>query len=140
MTGLTGIFVEVVNRSITAGWFVLAVAVLRLVLKKGPKWVNLLLWGMVALRLLFPVSIESSLSLIPDPSPLPGGIAGDAYRTESAFRENGAEGAAASHEDVDAGEKEAQGGMQGDVGQGSGARTKGIRENGLSDSGIVLCG
>lgn len=100
---MTGIFVEVVNRSITAGWLVLAVAVLRLVLKNGPRWINLLLWGMVALRLLFPVSIESSFSLIPDASPLPGRIAGDAYRTESAFRENGAEGAEASYEDVEAG-------------------------------------
>lgn len=135
---MTGIFVEVVNRSITAGWLVLAVAVLRLVLKKGPRWVNLLLWGMVALRLLFPVSVESSFSLIPDASSLPGGIAGDAYRTEAAFGENGAEGAEASYEDVEAGGKEAQSGIQGDVGQGSGAQAKGIRGNGLSDSGIVL--
>ena len=135
---MTDIFAEVVNRSITAGWLVMAVAVLRLVLKKGPRWVNLLLWGMVALRLLWPISIESSFSLIPDANPLPGGIAGAVYRTDSAFRENGAEGAVASREDADAREKEAQGGIQGDVGQVSGDRAKGTWGNGLSDSGIVL--
>ena len=44
---------------------VLVVLVLRLVLKRAPKWVDVLLWGMVALRLMLPFSIESALSLIP---------------------------------------------------------------------------
>ena len=43
----------------------LAVLVLRLVSKRSPKWVNVLLWGIVALRLVLPFSIESALSLIP---------------------------------------------------------------------------
>ena len=43
----------------------LVVLVLRLVLKRAPKWVDVLLWGMVALRLMLPFSIESALSLIP---------------------------------------------------------------------------
>ena len=51
--------------SISASWLILAVLVFRLVLKKAPKWVNVLLWGIVAMRLLFPVSIESALSLLP---------------------------------------------------------------------------
>ena len=33
--------------------------------KRSPKWVNVLLWGIVALRLVLPFSIESALSLIP---------------------------------------------------------------------------
>jgi len=41
------------------------VLALRLMLKRAPKWVNVLLWGMVALRLMVPFSIESALSLIP---------------------------------------------------------------------------
>jgi len=41
------------------------VLALRLVLRRAPKWVNVLLWGMVALRLMLPFSIESALSLIP---------------------------------------------------------------------------
>ena len=58
-------FLKLVNMSISAGWLVLAVLALRLILKKAPKWVNVLLWGIVALRLICPFSIESALSLIP---------------------------------------------------------------------------
>ena len=58
-------FLKVVNMSISAGWLVLAVLTLRLVLKKAPKWVNVLLWGIVAVRLICPFSFESALSLIP---------------------------------------------------------------------------
>ena len=58
-------FLKLVNMSISAGWLVLAVLVLRIILKKAPKWVNVLLWGIVALRLICPFSIESALSLIP---------------------------------------------------------------------------
>ena len=58
-------FLKIVNMSISAGWLVLAVLILRLILKKAPKWINVLLWGIVALRLICPFSIESALSLIP---------------------------------------------------------------------------
>ena len=58
-------FLKVVNMSISASWLVLAVLALRLILKKAPKWVNVLLWGIVAVRLTCPFSIESALSLIP---------------------------------------------------------------------------
>ena len=58
-------FLKVVNMSISAGWLVLAILALRLILKKAPKWVNVLLWGIVAVRLICPFSIESALSLIP---------------------------------------------------------------------------
>ena len=66
------IFLKLLNLSISASWLVLVVLVLRLVLKRAPKWVDVLLWGMVALRLMLPFSIESALSLIPergDPQP-----------------------------------------------------------------------
>ena len=62
---MTGLFLKVINMSISASWLVLAVLTCRLVLKKAPKWVNVLLWGIVAVRLLFPFSVESALSLIP---------------------------------------------------------------------------
>ena len=58
-------FLKVVNMSISAGWLILAVLALRLILRKAPKWVNVLLWGIVAVRLICPFSIESALSLIP---------------------------------------------------------------------------
>ena len=58
-------FSNVLNASICAGWLVLAILILRLLLKRSPKWVHVALWGIVALRLLMPFSIESPLSLIP---------------------------------------------------------------------------
>lgn len=62
---MSEIFLHILNGSISAGWLVLAVLVLRLVLKKAPKWVSVLLWGLVAVRLVCPISFESMLSLIP---------------------------------------------------------------------------
>ncbi len=62
---MADIFLKVLNMSISASWLILAVVLLRLVLKKAPRWVNPLLWGIVALRLIMPFSIESVLSLIP---------------------------------------------------------------------------
>ena len=58
-------FLKIVNMSISASWVVVAVLALRFCLKKAPKWVNVLLWGIVAARMVFPFSIESVLSLIP---------------------------------------------------------------------------
>ena len=62
---MAAVFLKLLNLSISASWLVLAVLVLRLVSKRSPKWMNVLLWGMVALRLTLPFSIESALSLIP---------------------------------------------------------------------------
>ena len=62
---MAAVFLKLLNLSISASWLVLAVLALRLVLRRAPKWVNVLLWGMVALRLMLPFSIESALSLIP---------------------------------------------------------------------------
>lgn len=68
------LFLKLVNISITASWLVLAVLAVRLVFRKTPKWILCLLWGLVAVRLIFPFSIESALSLIPNPEPLPQDI------------------------------------------------------------------
>ena len=65
------LFLKIVNMSISASWLVLAVLILRLVLKKAPKWVNVLLWGIVAVRLICPLSFESALSLIPSSETIP---------------------------------------------------------------------
>ncbi len=62
---MTSFFLTLVNMSISAGWIVLAVLLLRLILKKAPKWIAVLLWGIVALRLICPFTVESVLSLIP---------------------------------------------------------------------------
>lgn len=68
------VFLKLVNLSISASWLILAVLVLRFVLKKAPKWVMPLLWGVVALRLVCLFSIESALSLIPSAETIPSEI------------------------------------------------------------------
>ena len=62
---------DILNLSISASWLVLAVAIVRLVLKKAPKALHCALWALVAIRLLCPVSIESELSLLPTREVIP---------------------------------------------------------------------
>lgn len=62
---MEAVFIKVLNMSISAGWLILAVMLLRLLLKKAPKWISVVLWGLVGLRLVFPFSLQSVLSLIP---------------------------------------------------------------------------
>lgn len=62
---MADIFFKFINMSISASWLVLVVIILRLLLKKAPKWLNPVLWGIVGLRLVLPFSFESILSLIP---------------------------------------------------------------------------
>ena len=57
------IFLKLLNMSITASWLILAVLGIRLLFRKIPKWITCLLWGVVAIRLIFPFSIESAFSL-----------------------------------------------------------------------------
>ena len=68
------LFLHLLNLSITASYIVLAVILLRLLLFKAPKWINCLLWAVVAIRLILPFSIESILSLIPSAEPIPQDI------------------------------------------------------------------
>lgn len=58
-------FIKLLNMNIAASWLIAAVIILRVLLKKAPKWINCILWGIVAVRLICPFSIESILSLIP---------------------------------------------------------------------------
>lgn len=62
---MSGIFLHIINMSISASYLLLAVLILRLLLKKAPRWISVVLWGIVALRLVCPFSIESVMSLIP---------------------------------------------------------------------------
>lgn len=63
---MSGIFLKLLNMSVSACWLILAVILVRLVFRRSPKWINCLLWALVAIRLICPFSIESSLSLLPD--------------------------------------------------------------------------
>lgn len=75
------LFLKIINMSISASWLVLAVLILRFVLKKAPKWINVLLWGIVAIRLICPFSFESTLSLIPSAETIPLNIGMDTIPT-----------------------------------------------------------
>jgi len=59
------LFIQLFNMSITAGWLILAVIVVRFLSKRMPKTWHCFLWYLVILRLLLPISIESEWSLIP---------------------------------------------------------------------------
>lgn len=68
---MEALFLKILNMSISAGWLVLAVVVLRFLLQKAPKYIRCILWGLVALRLICPFTVESVLSLIPSAETLP---------------------------------------------------------------------
>ncbi len=72
---MSAVFLKILNMSITAGWLILAVILTRRILKKAPKWISCLLWGLVAIRLICPFSFESVLSLIPSSETIPVNIA-----------------------------------------------------------------
>ncbi len=80
---MSEVFLKVFNMSITASWVILAVLIFRLVFKKAPKWTRCLLWGIAALRLIFPFSIQSMFSLIPSARTIP-----DTFITEPQFNVN----------------------------------------------------
>ena len=59
------VFSKLIGISLMANWLILAVIVLRLPLKKAPRRITCILWLIVALRLMVPISIESPVSMIP---------------------------------------------------------------------------
>ena len=68
---MSNLFITLLNMSIAAGWLILAVVVLRFLLKKAPRWISCVLWALVGIRLVCPFSPESVLSLIPSAETLP---------------------------------------------------------------------
>lgn len=62
---MESLFLSFWNRSVAAGWLILAVALVRLVWRRCPKWTLCLLWMLAGVRLLGPFTLESSLSLMP---------------------------------------------------------------------------
>ena len=71
---MEAVFLKILNMSMTASWVILTVILLRLLLKKAPKWIMGILWGFVAIRLIVPFSLESIFSLIPSAEPIPENI------------------------------------------------------------------
>lgn len=68
---MDAVFLNLLNRSLAAGWLIMAVVLLRLVLQRAPKWSRYILWALVALRLVCPFIPQSAFSLIPSAEPLP---------------------------------------------------------------------
>ena len=68
---MEALFLHLLNMSLTASWLVLAVLLVRAIFKKAPKALLCLLWAIVAVRLLCPISLESVFSLVPSAEPIP---------------------------------------------------------------------
>lgn len=67
---MTDLLYRIFEISIQASVLTLAVLVLRILFKKAPKSWRCALWGLVALRLLLPFSLQSPVSLQPDTAPM----------------------------------------------------------------------
>ena len=68
---IMSLFLHLLNISISASVFALAIILFRFIFKKSPKWLVVALWALVAIRLICPFSIESALSLIPSKEAIP---------------------------------------------------------------------
>lgn len=71
---MENVFIDILNMSITASYFVLALIIFRALFRKIPKWLSCVLWGLAGLRLILPFSVESILSLIPSSQTIPSDI------------------------------------------------------------------
>lgn len=72
---MSGLFLKILNLSITASWLILAIIIIRQLMRKVPKWIVCALWALAAFRLICPFSFESALSLIPSSETVPYDIA-----------------------------------------------------------------
>ncbi len=73
---MEALFLRILNMSFTASFIILIVLAARLLLKKMPKATSYSLWSLVLLRLVFPFSFESALSILPiNSNPIPLDIA-----------------------------------------------------------------
>lgn len=68
---MEALFLRLLNMGIAAGWVILGILLLRLLLKRAPKAFRCALWGLVAVRLVCPFSLESVVSLIPSAETVP---------------------------------------------------------------------
>ncbi len=71
---MEAVFLKLLNMSISALWVVSGVLVVRLLLHKAPKWMRIVLWAAVGVRLVLPLSVVSDISLIPSAETIPPDI------------------------------------------------------------------
>ena len=62
---MTAVFLKIFNMSMTAILLIAAVILLRILFKKAPKWITCVLWAIVAIRLIVPITLESPFSVLP---------------------------------------------------------------------------
>lgn len=67
---MEAVFLKLLNMSLTGCVLIVAVLPVRALLKKAPGWSRCLLWLLVALRLICPVTLESDFSLIRNSEPI----------------------------------------------------------------------
>ena len=67
---MSELFLKILNMSLVSSMLIVALIVLRPLLKKAPRALNCALWALVGIRLVCPFTFESFLSLIPDPEPV----------------------------------------------------------------------
>ena len=75
---MTDVFLKLVNMSISASWIVIALLVLRFAIKKAPRYISCILWGIVGVRLICPFSLKSILSIIPTSAIVSTAVTGEA--------------------------------------------------------------
>lgn len=64
---MEALFLKILSLSLGATYVAAAVIALRFLLKRTPKWIVCAMWGLVAIRLLCPFTLESAVSLVPSP-------------------------------------------------------------------------
>ena len=62
-------FLKLLDLSMTASWWILAVIFIRRVCGRMPAWIRVLLWGLAGLRLISPFTIQTAVSVIPPAKP-----------------------------------------------------------------------
>lgn len=67
-------FIGIVNQTLAASLLIIAVIAVRFIIKRAPKWITCALWGLVAIKLVLPFSMESIFSLVPSSRPIPSDI------------------------------------------------------------------
>lgn len=73
------LFLKILDMSIMGSILVAVALLLRILFRRAPKWISCLLWGVVALRLIGPFSLESRFSLIPVKEPVSSVITNEAH-------------------------------------------------------------
>ena len=66
---LEQIFLKVIDMSLAASIVIAAVFIVRILLKRFPKYISYMLWSVVLFRLLCPVTLESAISPVPNLKP-----------------------------------------------------------------------